>query len=81
MVPFELWGVSLIFCSIYAVIIIVPCVITANIGRRMIDELGHWPSKTPAIQMKFFWKLVVLEILTFIGLVAFFNFFISETMV
>jgi len=81
MVPFELWGVSLIFCSIYAVIIIIPCILVAHLGRGMINEVGRWPTKTPAIQMKVLWKLVILEVLTFFGLIAFFQFFISETMI
>jgi hypothetical protein len=81
MVPFELWGVSLIFSSIYSMMIIVPCVITLVIGRRVIQEVGRWPAKTPAIQMSIVWKLITLEVITFFFLISFFQFFASQTMI
>jgi len=75
MISFDLWSESLIFSSIYAVIIIVPCILVAIIGRRMIQQLGQYPSRTPMIQMSVFWQLVTIEIITFISLIGFYRFF------
>ena len=75
MIPFELWGESFIFASVYAVIILVPCVLVALIGRKMIDQLGQYPTKTPAIQMSIFFQLVTIEVITFVLLIGFFKFF------
>lgn len=78
MVKFDLWSESFVFASIYAVIIIVPCVLVALIGRRLIDQLGTYPSRTPVIQLGVFWQLILIEVVTFSLLIGFFQFFTSE---
>jgi len=78
MIKFDLWTESFIFFSIFAVLIIVPCLLVALIGRKMINRLGHYPTQSPIIQMSIFWKLIVIEIFTFIGLIGFFRFFIDS---
>ena len=75
MVEFDLWAESLIFGLIYTVIVIVPCVIVAIIGRNMINRLGTYPSQTPAIQMSILIRLVLLEIITFSLLILFYHIF------
>ena len=65
MVPFNLWREALIFGLVYSVIIIVPCVVIAIMGTRLINELGRYPSKTPAIQMSVLIPLIITEIVTF----------------
>ena len=75
MIPFDLWSESLIFSSIFAFIVLVPCVLVALIGRNMIRQLGQYPSKTPAIQMSIFLKLVTIEVVTFIMMIGFFRTF------
>ena len=77
MIPFNLWAESFIFAAIYAVVILVPCALVTWIGRDMINQLGRWPTKTPAIQMGIFWKLVVIEVVTFIVMTRVFQFFLS----
>ncbi len=77
MVTFNLWGESFIFAAVYSVIIIVSCVIAALIGRKMITQLGLYPTQTPAIQMSVILKLVTLEIVTFTCLIVFYRFFSS----
>ena len=75
MVSFQLWGASLKFALTYSIIILVPCVCVALMGKKMINELGRYPSKTPAIQMSVVWKFVIVEVITFSLLIAFYNVF------
>jgi len=66
-------GVALIFILFYWTVILIPAVGTCWIGRSLINRLGRWPSKTPAIQMSILFKLVVLEVVSFTLLLAFFK--------
>jgi hypothetical protein len=75
MVAFDLWKEAFVFGVIYAVIITIPCVIAGIMGVKMINQLGTYPSKTPFIQMSIFFKLVLLEIVTFTLLVGFYHVF------
>ena len=77
MIEFDLWGESFVFFMIYSIIILVPCVLVAIMGKKMITQLGLYPTKTPAIQMSIFMQLVIMEILTFFFLIIFFHVFSS----
>lgn len=77
MTTFDLWGESFTFALIYSFIIIVPCIIVAILGKKMIAQMGKYPTKSPIIQMSIFWQLVVLEIITFLLLIGFYRFFES----
>ena len=71
MIPFNLWSESFIFAVIFTFIVLVPCVLVMLMGKKMIQQLGRYPSKTPAIQMSIFVQLVVIEIVTFTLLTGF----------
>ena len=75
MVHFEYWYEAFIFIGIFAFLMIVPCVGVAVIGYRMIEKLGHFPSKTPFIQMSIFFALVSIEVFSFGLILLFFKFF------
>ena len=75
MVEFNLWIESFIFGIIYSIIIVIPCILVALMGRGMIDRLGTWPSQTPVIQMSILLRLVFLEIMTFACLILFYHIF------
>ena len=75
MVEFDLWKEAFIFAIVFAPIIIIPCVLVALMGRKMIDQLGMRPTQTPIIQMSIFGKLVAIEVVTFICFYAFLQFF------
>ena len=77
MVEFNQWTQAIIFNVIFASIIILPCIFATIIGRNLIDQLGAYPTQTALIQMSIFWKFVVLEIITFIVFILFFNYFSS----
>ena len=71
MIPFNLWSESLVFAVIFTFIVLVPCILVTFMGKKMIHQLGQYPSKTPAIQMSIFVQLVVIEIVTFTLLTGF----------
>ena len=75
MVEFNLWTEALIFGLVFAPMILIPCVLVALMGRKMIDQLGLYPSNTPIIQMSILWRLVGIELVTFCCLIGFFQFF------
>ena len=75
---FEYWGEGVAFILIFLGIIAVPCVGVALIGYRMLNKLGHFPSKTPAIQMSIFLKLIVIEVISFAMILFFYKIFSSE---
>ncbi len=60
----ELIGAGIFFVIIFTFILLIPCVLIAYIGFRMITQLGYFPSKTPAIQLSILWKLVAIEIIS-----------------
>ena len=78
MIQFDLWRETFIFAAVFAPLIIVPCILVAVMGRKMINQLGMFPTQTPIIQLSIFWKLVVTEIVTFVCLIAFFQFFSAK---
>ena len=69
------WVGSIIFCVVFGLIVIIPCIIIAIMGRKMINQMGQFPSQTPIIQMKVFLPLMVLEVVTFASLIGFYNVF------
>ena len=69
------WIVSLVFCLIFAVIVLVPCVIIAIYGRKTINRMGQYPSQIPSIQMQTFMPLLILGVVTFALLIGFYNVF------
>lgn len=50
-----------------------PSVGAGWLGKHMIDNIGRYPSRTPAIQMGLLIKLVVLEVVSFTLLLAVFK--------
>lgn len=52
------------FILIFWVVMLIPCVGISWIGKNLIEQLGRYPSKTPAIQMSVLFKLVVIEVVS-----------------
>lgn len=72
MVIFNLWTEAFIFSLVYSIIIIIPCIIIAVIGKKLIDQLGQNPSNAPLIQMGIVAKLIAVEVVTFFFLISFY---------
>ena len=75
MVEFNLWMESFKFGIVYSIIIIIPCIFAALIGYKLINQLGRYPSQSPAIHMSIFLKFTVLELFTFAFLIGFYKVF------
>ena len=69
----DIFIAGLIFVGMYFFVIVLPCALIALIGYRMITKLGNMPSKTPAIQLTIFWKLVAIEIVALILLLTIYH--------
>ena len=72
MVIFNLWTEAFIFSLIYSTVIIVPCILIAMMGKKLIDDLGRFPSNAPFIQMGVVYKLIFVELITFSLLIGFY---------
>lgn len=77
MVEFTEWYEGIILILIFAFAINVPCYFAGVIGKRLIEELGNNPSEAPVIQLRVFWKLIVLESLGFGALFIIYHVFSS----
>ncbi len=78
MIEFGLWKEAFVFIFAFSLIIIIPCVLVALMGRKMIDQIGRYPTKTPVIQMSIFIQLIVVEVVTFFSLYGFYQFFLGQ---
>ena len=67
-----------IFVVIFFVLVLIPCVGIAWIGTRLINKLGRYPSKTPAIQLSVVLQLAVLEIGSWTLILLFFKILVAE---
>ncbi len=66
---------SLVLILMFLVIMGIPCTGVAILGTKMINKLGNFPSKTPAIQLSVFWKLLIIEVVGFTMLIGFYHLF------
>ncbi|MCA9394116.1 MAG: hypothetical protein KC900_07930 [Candidatus Omnitrophica bacterium] len=80
MLPFTKtdWLYSLIFIGVFAVIVLVPCIIIALMGRKAINEMGRYPTRIPLIQSKMMMPLLMVDVVTFALLVGFYNVFSGQ---
>ena len=67
-----------IFVAIFFVLVLIPCIGIAWIGTRLINKLGRYPSKTPAIQLSVVLQLAVLEIGSWTLILLFFKILVAE---
>ncbi len=56
---------ALVLVFIFAIVIGIPCVGTVLLGRRLLNRLANYHSKTPAIQLSVVSQLILLEIISF----------------
>ena len=61
---------GLVLIGLFFLIINLTCAAMVWLGVRFFDQMGRYPSKTPAIQLSVFWKLIVVEIITMFLLLA-----------
>mgnify|MGYP001579751869 CR=1 FL=1 len=71
-------SVAIIFVIIFTILMAIPCAGVAWIGSRLINQLGRFPSRTPAIQLSVVLKLTVLEVVSWTLLLLFFKVLVAE---
>ena len=69
----DTWGPGVILITVILILIGIPCAGVAVLGNRLLNRLGYFPSKTPAIQKSILVKLVVIEIISVTFLLMFFH--------
>lgn len=69
------WVSSLIAFSIFAMFIIIPCILLGIIGFRTINKMGYYPSQSAQIQFGVIAQLLVVEVLTIGLLTTFYHVF------
>ena len=72
---FAHWYEGIVFILIFSAIVVIPCFAVAIIGSRMINDLGNFPTKSADIQSGACWKVLLIEIVSFFFMSAFFHFF------
>lgn len=72
---FKYWYEGIMFILLFGTLIGVPCFLTAWLGSRMINDVGNAPTQAAKIQLSVGWKILIIQVITFIALAAFFQFF------
>jgi hypothetical protein len=63
---FKHWYQGLEIIFMFAVVIGFPCIFTVLFGSKMINDLGNFPSKSAQIQASATWKMLIVEVLSFV---------------
>ena len=69
---------AFMFIAIFMVLMVIPCVGVAWIGTKLINQLGRYPSRTPAIQLSVVLQLTVLEVVSWTLLLLFFKILVAD---
>ena len=64
---------AILFFMIFLAIILIPCIGASLLGKKLIDKLGRYPSKTPIVQLEILFPLIVLEVVSFTLLLSLFK--------
>ncbi len=66
---------SLIFVSLFAFIVAVPCIFVSVLGSRMVNDMGNSPSSSAHIGVNACWKVLLAELFSFVLFALFFHIF------
>ena len=69
---------AVIFILIFYAIMLIPCIGIGWVGYKLLDRLGRYPSRTPAIQLSVLFQLVVIEVVSFTLILCFFKVLTAE---
>ncbi len=72
---FPLWVEGLTFIVMFFFVIGFACFWVALLGSRMINDIGNHPTKSAQLQFTTAWKLMLIELVAFALLVAFYMIF------
>jgi len=71
---FRHWFQGLEMIGMFFVAVAVPCFFIALWGSKMINDLGNHPSKSAQIQASAGWKILLVEIASFVLLIGLYAF-------
>ncbi len=71
---FKYWVEALMVIGLFLVAIAVPCYFVASWGGKMINDIGNTPSQSAQIQASTGWKIIAVEIVSFVMLIGLFAF-------
>ena len=74
---FKHWFEGIEMIGMFLVVVALPCFFIAIWGSKMINDLGNNPSKSAQIQAAAGWKIVLVEIISFILIVGLFVFLVN----
>ena len=69
------WAEIIVFFGWFASVMSIPCLVIAIMGRKMLFQLGQFPSQKAPILMKFTIKLFFLEVVSFAALFWFYFYY------
>jgi len=64
---------GLVLIGLFFLAVNIPCIAIAWLGSKFFDQIGRYPSKTPAIQLSIVLKLAVIEVGAFTLILALFK--------
>ncbi len=67
---------ALIFILTFGVLIGTPCFFIATWGGKMINEIGNFPTQAEALQLRTFWKVLIVEVIALVLMAMFFHFYV-----
>ena len=67
---FRHWFQGLEIVGMFLVVVALPCFFIGLWGSKMINELGNHPSQSVQIQASMGWKIILVEIVSFILLLG-----------
>ncbi len=72
---FTYWYEGFIFIAIFLIVMVIPCVLIAFLGSRLIYQLGQYPTRSVKANMDMALPLLGSMVLSFGLLVVFYRFF------
>ena len=70
-----MWSEALVFGAVFSAIILIPCILIALMGRKMIYKLAYYPSRAPEILMSICFQFIILAVISLSALIGFYHFF------
>ena len=67
---FKHWFQGLEMIMMFVVAVAVPCFFVGLWGSKMINELGNHPSQSAKIQTSAGWKIIFVEVISFVLLTS-----------
>jgi len=71
---FKHWFQGIEMIGLFAIAVALPCFLIGLWGSRMINDLGNFPTHSTHIQISAGWKILLVEVVSFLLLIGLFIF-------